>query len=181
MPYEETAKEKGFKSLHYEHMKEWLQKQENAGNIVKFALMDSKYCVGFQRTTYKGRKPHFFIYEILKRKVIRRFMPLLDAYKKEWWQDPHGSGFFYVNKSAAKTGSNDSTSDADIHETEGSEAFLEDVSVFEISPRGSFMVSYVSQDFLVLKMLPRAMNTEDRRLMTSSYMVLEHIPLNMMD
>ena len=43
------------------------------------------------------------------------------------------------------------------------------------------MVSYVSQDFLVLKMLPRAMNTEDRRFMTSSYMVLEHIPLNMMD
>lgn len=162
-------------------MKEWLQKQENAGNIVKFALMDSKYCVGFQRTTYKDRKPHFFIYEILKRKVIRRFMPLLDAYKKDWWQDPHGSGFFYVNKSAAKTGSNDSTSEADIHETEGSEAFLEDVSVFEVSPRGSFMVSYVSQDFLVLKMLPRAMNTEDRRFMTSSYMVLEHIPLNMMD
>ena len=85
LPYEEHAKEKGFKSLHYEHMKEWLQRQEKAGNIVKFALMDSKYCVGFQRSTYKGRKPHFFIYEILKRKVIRRFMPLLDPYKREWW------------------------------------------------------------------------------------------------
>ena len=55
-------------------------------------MLDSKYCVGFQRSTYKGRKPHFFIYEILRRKVVRRFSPLLDQYKKDWFCDAVSSG-----------------------------------------------------------------------------------------
>jgi len=56
-----------FKTQHYEHMRQWLQAQELKGNIIKFSLLDSKYCVGYQRSTYKGMKPHFFVYDILKR------------------------------------------------------------------------------------------------------------------
>ena len=62
-------------------MREWLQRQELKGNIIKFSLLDSKYCIGFQRSTYRGLKPHFFVYEILKRKVVRRFLPMLDSFK----------------------------------------------------------------------------------------------------
>ena len=80
----DEAKLLGFKALHYEHMREWIHKQERIGNIIKFSLIDSKYCVGFQKSTYNGMKPHYFVYEILKRKVVRRFLPLLDPFKDEW-------------------------------------------------------------------------------------------------
>mmetsp|Transcript_6206 Transcript_6206/g.8295 ORF Transcript_6206/g.8295 Transcript_6206/m.8295 type:complete len:149 (-) Transcript_6206:2123-2569(-) len=148
-------------------MREWLQLQEAAGNIIKFSLFDSKFCVGFQRSTYRGLKPHFFIYEILKRQVVRRFSPLLDQYKKEWWSDGFrqsgGNINIYDGGSGKKAGTshNDSTSDADIASTDegNADAFVEDVSVFELSPKGTYMVSYVSKDFLVLKMMPRALST----------------------
>ena len=55
LPHEEEDYHKGYKALHYEHMREWLQRQEAVGNIIKFSLMDSKYCIGFQRSSYKGR------------------------------------------------------------------------------------------------------------------------------
>ena len=37
----------GYKSLHYEHMREFIQQQELIGNQIKFALHNSKYAVGF--------------------------------------------------------------------------------------------------------------------------------------
>ena len=74
----------GYKALHYEHMREWIQSQELKGNTIKFSLLESKYCIGFQRNKYRDMKPHFFIYDILMRKVIRRFMPMLDPFKSEW-------------------------------------------------------------------------------------------------
>ena len=77
-PPEDIAILNGFKSMHYEHMREWVQGQELKGNTIKFANLDSKYCVGFQRTEFKGMKPHFFVYEIFKREVVRRFMPMID-------------------------------------------------------------------------------------------------------
>ena len=42
---DEEGKQKylGYKSLHYEHMREYIQIQENLGNQVKFALLDSNY------------------------------------------------------------------------------------------------------------------------------------------
>jgi len=32
-------------------------------------------------------KPHFFVYEILKRKVVRRFLPMLDQFKNSWGEN----------------------------------------------------------------------------------------------
>lgn len=68
----------GYKSVHYEALREWLQNQELNGNTIKFSMLDQKYCIGFQRKEFRGMKPHFFIYEILKRKVVRRFLPMID-------------------------------------------------------------------------------------------------------
>ena len=149
--------------------------------------MDSKFCVGFQRSTYKGRKPHFFIYEILRRKVVRRFLPLLDQYNKDWFSDTLSSGIGinlqYESTKKASDGRDSSGSELEGMSTEegNGDSFVEDVSVFEVSPKGTYMVSYVSQDFIVLKMLPRGTTQSFERMLTPSFMVLEHIPMQMLD
>ena len=54
---------------------------------------------------------------------------------------------------------------------------FEDVSVFEVSPKGNYLVAVVSQEFLALKMLPRSMNQNYSKVLTPSFMVQEHIPM----
>ena len=61
------------------------------------------------------------------------------------------------------------------------EQFVEDVSVFAVSPKGSFLVALVSHEFLVLKMLPRAVTNDFRQMLTPSFMIPEHITINTVD
>jgi len=60
---------------HYEHIKEFIEKHEKLGNPIRFAKNNNQYAVGYQSCFYKGRKPHFFVYDIQQRSVVRRFLP----------------------------------------------------------------------------------------------------------
>jgi len=55
------------------------------GNVIKIPKLDNKFIVGYQKKYYKGRRPHFFVYEVLKRKVIRRFLPNDPMFTMEWY------------------------------------------------------------------------------------------------
>ena len=118
---------------------------------------------------------------------MRRFLPLLDQYKKDWFSDTLSSGIGinlqYESTKKASDGRDSSGSELEgMSSEEGNgESFVEDVSVFEVSPKGTYMVSYVSQDFIVLKMLPRGTTQSFERMLTPSFMVLEHIPMQMLD
>jgi hypothetical protein len=72
-----------FKNLHFEHMREFIQKQETVGNMIKFAKFDDQFAIGYQSRFYNGLKPHFFVYEILKRRVVRRSPPINDTFSLE--------------------------------------------------------------------------------------------------
>jgi hypothetical protein len=159
-------------------MREWVYKQELLGNTIKFSLFDSKYCVGFQRTTYNGMKPHFFVYEILKRKVTRRFLPLLDPFKSEWLiqRDVFNMPSFVAKKSPDS--GDDSEIDGSSIDSNLAEDYAEDVSVFEVSPQGSYLVALVSNEFVTLKMLNRSLNPMFRKMLTPSFMITEHIDLH---
>ena len=66
----------------------------------------------------------------------------------------------------------DDASNANLEET-----FIDDVSVFEVSPRGNFIVSFVSQEHLCLKLLPNALYENDnvyKSCFNSGYMMDEH-------
>ena len=69
-----------YKLSHYEHMKAFIKKHEKIGNMIKFARNHNQYAIGYQHCEYKDRKPHFFIYDIQKRSVVRRFTPLSPAF-----------------------------------------------------------------------------------------------------
>ena len=74
---------------------------------------------------------------------------------------------------------NDSDESSNSGDSKGDEEqFFEDVSVFAVSPKGSFLVALVSQEFLVLKMLPRAVTNEFRQMLTPSFMIPEHITIS---
>ena len=49
--------------------------------------------------------------------------------------------------------------------------------MFAVSPKGSFLVALVSNEFLVLKMLPRAVTNDFRSILTPSFMIPEHITI----
>ena len=130
-------------------MREFIQTQELLGNQIKFGLCDSKFAICFQSTRYNGLKPHFFVYEVLKRKVVRRFYPLnkpfdlnLDDNKMSLDQSAMGFG-------KKDSESNLQNGDSDKEEDD----YDEDVSVFEVSPKGSFLVAVVNNEFLTLKFL----------------------------
>ena len=97
-------------------------------------------------------------------------MPMIDQFKQEW-----GGGFGNVfHQVAAGIGNGDS--DIDENSTDQPlEEFTEDVSVFAISPQGTYLVAFVTQEFLVLKMLPGSMNPNFRNLLTPSFMIQEHL------
>ena len=69
-----------YKSKHYDHLKQFIQKQESIGNIIKLAKNNNQYLIGYQQKEYKGRKPHYFVYDILMRKVVRRFLPISGSF-----------------------------------------------------------------------------------------------------
>ena len=48
-------------------MRGFIQEQEMKGNQVKLAHLDNKFAICFQRQKEGELKPHFFVYEILKR------------------------------------------------------------------------------------------------------------------
>ena len=157
-------------------MRQWIHNQELHGNTIKFSTFDSKYCVGFQRSKFRGREPHFFIYEILKRKVVRRFLPMLDPPKAEWADTADASGRVKIVATEAwENNPEDSDLDRSRSEDQGVEDFTEDVTVFEVSPQGSFLLAFVSNEFLVLKMLPKSVTPAFRNILTPSFMISEHI------
>lgn len=126
-------------------------------------------------------KPHFFVYEILKRKVVRRFMPMLDSFKQEWDTADNFRIGNNQHQFPAKQGSLLNQADSDLDGTsndEGAEEYVEDVSVFEVSPLGNFLVAVVSNEFFTLKMLPRSTTASFRKLLTPSFMIQEHLSMN---
>lgn len=68
-----SLEEPNYISGHYEHVKEFIERHEKIGNIVKFARDNNRHAIGFQHCEYGGLKPHFFVYDIHKRAVVRRF------------------------------------------------------------------------------------------------------------
>lgn len=58
-----------------------------------------------------------------------------------------------------------------------SEDFADDVSVFEVSPKGSYLVALVSNEFIALKMLNRSIEPVAKKLLTPSFMLDEHISM----
>ena len=121
-------------------------------------------------------KPHFFVYEIFKREVVRRFLPMVDPHKREWNTGNEVS--LDIIKSSKNLIHNDSDESSNSEVSKGEEEqFSEDVSVFAVSPKGSFLVALVSQEYLVLKMLPRSVTNEFRPMLTASFMIPEHIEI----
>lgn len=128
-------------------------------------------------------KPHFFIYEILKRKVVRRFMPMLDSFKQDWdtaenFRAGHEKFQFAATKGGSLINPHDSDLDGTSNDENGAEDYVEDVSVFEVSPQGNFLVAFISNEFLTLKMLPRSSTPQFRKLLTPSFMIQEHISMS---
>lgn len=83
-----------------------------------------------------------------------------------------------------KSGRGLNSEDSDMDNTSQehmNEDFAEDVSVFEVSPLGTFMVAVVSQEFLTLKMLPRSTKSDYRKILTASFMLQEHISMSFDD
>ena len=72
----------------------------------------------------------------------------------------------------------DSDLDGTSNDENGAEDFVEDVSVFEVSPQGNFLVAFISNEFLTLKMLPRSSSQQFRKLLTPSFMIQEHISMS---
>ena len=123
-------------------------------------------------------KPHFFVYEILKRKVTRRFLPLLDPFKSEWQEKGdilNIPTFAGIKKSLESV---DSDIDNSSNASHLAEDYTEDVSVFEVSPQGSYLVALVSNEFITLKMLNRSLDSSFRKMLTPSFMINEHIEMN---
>ena len=70
--------------------------------------LDTKYIVGYQSTFYKGRRPHFFVYEVLRRQVVRRFLSHDPKFTLEWQQRLTGSaGINPFEKKSERTGGAD--------------------------------------------------------------------------
>lgn len=116
------------------------------------------------------------MYEILKRKVVRRFLPIIDVFKSEWMDnDPN---YFLKNENTKKSLDNDSDLD---HTTASQieEEDAEDVSVFELSPQGSYIVSLVSGELLTLKFLNRSVSSSLRKMLNPSFMIEEHVEMTL--
>jgi hypothetical protein len=76
-----------YKLSHYEHMKAFIKKHEKIGNMIKFARDQNQYAIGYQHCAYGDRKPHFFIYDVQKRSVVRRFNPLSPVFSISDFQE----------------------------------------------------------------------------------------------
>jgi len=67
-------------------------------------------------------KPHYFVFEILKRKVVRRFLPMLDAFKAEWTDsgDVFGrqTAGYFADKTKVGSSLNPADSDLDGNSSE---------------------------------------------------------------
>jgi hypothetical protein len=74
----------GFRTQHFEHLKEFIEKQELMGNLVKMPRYETNYLIVYETTKTATQAPHFFIYDILSRKVIRRFLPLSPEFEVNW-------------------------------------------------------------------------------------------------
>jgi hypothetical protein len=74
----------GFKTQHFEHLKEFIESHELAGNLVKLPRFNTSYVVIYQSKRCKDFQPHFQIYDIAKRRIVRRFLPLSPDFSLNW-------------------------------------------------------------------------------------------------
>ena len=168
----------GYKSLHYDHMRQFIQEQELAGNQIKFSLLDSKYAVCFDSKPQQG-KAHFYVYEIFKRQIIRRFDPLNKQMSLKFDNSParvahdksnrNQEDLEFGNRKKSQSSATSTSSRDAQEENEESTDFEEDVSVFEVSPLGSFLVAVVGNEFLSLKHLPRGSLKQLKSTLTPCY------------
>ena len=63
----------GYKSLHYEHMRAYILSQEIEGNCIKMPKNNSKFAVVLKKRLSAGDKEEFWVYDIFKRTVVRKF------------------------------------------------------------------------------------------------------------
>ena len=62
-----------------------------AGNLVKMPRYNNESILVFQKEKSKEYAPHFFIYDILSRRVTRRFLPLSPEFSLFWETDTNES------------------------------------------------------------------------------------------
>lgn len=56
----------------YPHVRQFIERQELYGNIVKFAAYEPRFLYVYQTEPYKGYPPHVFVWNVLSRRVVRR-------------------------------------------------------------------------------------------------------------
>ena len=139
-----------YKLTHYEHMKAFIKKHEKIGNMVKFARDHNQYAIGYQHCEYNGRKPHFFIYDVQKRAVVRRLLPLSAPFSITEFLDEHDD--LLQAQSIHNKGQEDNESLNQSMAVKQEEPVSE-VTYFEVSPGGSFMLSIVENELLCFKLL----------------------------
>lgn len=108
----------------YSHVKEFIQRQMNFGNIVKFAKYNPRYVYVYQKMEHKGRPPHLFTWDVLQRRVVRR----MKAQSQQFSFDE------FINKVKVETGNV--------------------INLLEISPFGTFMIAIVDNSLICKKYLP---------------------------
>lgn len=64
----------------YPIVKEFIQRQESYGNIVKFSRYDPNYLYVHQVSPYKDKQAHIFVWSILSQKVVRRMLFISEAF-----------------------------------------------------------------------------------------------------
>jgi hypothetical protein len=62
-----------YKLTQYDHVKSFIEQQTKEGNTIKFARDNNSFCVGYDA---KGR--NFFVYDIQRHAITRRFRPAGD-------------------------------------------------------------------------------------------------------
>ena len=108
---------------------------------------------------------------------------MLDSHKAEWVDTADAAGRVKVVATEAWIANPE---DSDLNNSAEDdqavvEDFTEDVTVFEVSPQGSFLLAFVSNEFLVLKMLPKSVTPAFRSILTPSFMISENIAYDLQE
>jgi hypothetical protein len=133
----------GYPTQHLAHIKEYIQKQELAGNLVKLPRYNNRYIIVYQKKRTREYNPHFFLYDIMSRSVTRRFMAENADFDLFW--DP--------NKRETKIFSERRTWTAKALVSDDEDLDVQNINCFEVSPHGTFLVCIINEEIFSLKYL----------------------------
>jgi len=54
------------------------------GNQIKMPRYETNYLIVYDQRKTENQSPHFFIYDIMSRMIIRRFLPLSPDFELNW-------------------------------------------------------------------------------------------------